>query len=430
MTSPHNSPPPKTILFASLGGSPQPVRTCLETIKPDFTVFVATEGSRASVDNNEAPQFSAPPPSMPHGANVPTMAALAGDYEILVVLPDEPDSIFTTVKAKLATLKSRYPEAKIIVDYTGGTKSMSAGMVYAAMSIPGIELQFMLGKRPDTTKIEDGTEKPQRMATDLLVAERLISEAEAAMRSFDYQVAAGILKRLLDKAEAGNYGDPAWRSRLEWRANFALGLHKWDIFDHFGAQKILMGILPATHPLLKRLERLCADKKEPEILFDLWLNAQRRAERGRFDDAIARAYRLVEWTAQWRFDVELGESTSKFPVEKLPGKYQKEWHLKDQEFFNLPLEKAWRVLGELKKDSHYGPAVKNKFEPMREILKKRNHSILAHGFSPVTQKLWKETEGWVKPNIIRLIQKNENLQLPEQLPCEFPGLSQISASPT
>lgn len=419
MTSPHNSPTPKIILVASLGGSPQPVRTCLETVKPDFTVFVATDGSRASISNNRTPDSAAQPPSKPMGANDPTMAALAGDHEILVVPPDEPDSIFAAVKLKLATLRSRHPEAKIIVDYTGGTKSMSAGMVYAAMSFPGIELQFMLGKRPDTNKIEDGTEKPQRMATDLLVAEQLIAEAEAAMRSFDYQVAAEKLKGLHAKAEIQKFGDAAWRNELQWRARFASGLHKWDIFDHTGAQKILTDILPATHPLLFRLERLCADEKEPEIIFDLWLNAMRRAKRGRFDDAVARAYRLVEWTAQWRFKVELGESTSKFPVEKLPDGYEKKWCLQDQKVCDLALERAWRVLGGRKNNSRYGLPVKAKIEPMRKILEKRNFSILAHGFEPVNQQLWEETVAWIKINIIYLIQRNEDIHLPEQLPAKF-----------
>ncbi|MDE8344360.1 MAG: TIGR02710 family CRISPR-associated CARF protein, partial [Acidocella sp.] len=397
MNTPTNPPSPKTILFASLGGSPQPVRTCLATVKPDFTVFVATAGSRGSVNTNEIPKSAAPSPSKPLSPNDPPLAVLAGDHEILEVRADEPDSIFSAVQARLTSLKRLHPEAKIIVDYTGGTKSMSAGMVYAAMSVPDIELQFMLGNRPDTTKIEDGTEKPQRMATDLLVAERLIAEAETAMRSFDYQVAVEILKRLLNTAETRKFGDVAWRARLRWRAHFASGLHNWDIFDHTGAQKILISILPEAHPLLKRLGRLCADKKEPEILFDLWLNAQRRASRGRFDDAVARAYRLVEWTAQWRIREELDESTTTFPVEKLPSKYRKEWCLKDQEFIDLPLERAWRVLGGSKKDSHYGPAVKAHIEAMREILKKRNKSILAHGFDPVTQKLWEETVGWIKP---------------------------------
>ena len=32
---------------------------------------------------------------------------------------------------------------------------------------------------------------------------------------------------------------------------------------------------------------------------DLWRNAERRAVQGRYDDAVARCYRMVEWTAQW-----------------------------------------------------------------------------------------------------------------------------------
>ena len=102
---------------------------------------------------------------------------------------------------------------------------MSAGMVYAAISAPGVELQFMLGERPDTDKVRDGTEMPQRMATDLLVAERLMAEAETGIKGYDFQVAADILHRLLDDAQARDFGSRRWRDELARKAAFAHGLY-------------------------------------------------------------------------------------------------------------------------------------------------------------------------------------------------------------
>ncbi len=413
---------PQTILIASLGGSPQPVRTAVSAIKPDLTVFVATEGTKASIISNEKPKPEPYSPPKSLGPDEPTLAELAGKNETLLVNPDEPDGIFAAVKDKLAYLKQQYPGAKIIVDYTGGTKSMSAGMVYAAISEEGVELQFMLGQRPDTTKIADGTEKPQRMATDLLVAERLIAEARAAMRSFDYQVAAAILERLHRDAETRQFGKREWRKALHDKAIFARGLHRWDIFDHTGANNDLEHIFPETHPLMQRLARLTSPEKEPEILFDLWLNALRRAERGRYDDAMARAYRMVEWVAQWRFRVKLGapNGTSKYPVTDIPSRYRKKWKLPESGYYDLGLVKAWKVLHEKGLDERYAKSVYDAIQKLEDILEKRNHSILAHGYEPVNEKLWGDAIGWIKPNIVALIQKNESLALPEQLPKNFP----------
>ena len=49
-------------------------------------------------------------------------------------------------------------------------------------------------------------------------------------------------------------------------------------------------------------------------------------------------------------------------------------------------------------------------------MKRRNMSILAHGFEPVSRKLWEEARDWIDVNIVHLIMRNENMPLPEQLP--------------
>ena len=85
-------------------------------------------------------------------------------------------------------------------------------------------------------------------------------------------------------------------------------------------------------------------RREPALLFDLWLNAERRAAQGRFDDAIARWYRLMEWTAQWQLKTKLDADTADFPPDLLPedadatpGRDGK---------IKIGLWQAWQVLGE------------------------------------------------------------------------------------
>src|SRR5208283_410335 len=86
-------------------------------------------------------------------------------------------------------------------------------------------------------------------------------------------------------------------------------LADWDAFRHAAAVALARGAKAnawlAGHRLAEPLSRLAALRREPDFALcaDLWLNAQRRATGGRFDDAVARLYRLTEAAVQaqlWR----------------------------------------------------------------------------------------------------------------------------------
>ena len=73
-------------------------------------------------------------------------------------------------------------------------------------------------------------------------------------------------------------------------------------------------------PLLAALKRLTTEDEtqEPARLFDLWRNAERRAAQGRYDDAVARVYRLLEWSAQWLLRSRCGIDTGDVSPERVP----------------------------------------------------------------------------------------------------------------
>ena len=170
------------------------------------------------------------------------------------------------------------------------------------------------------------------------------------------------------------------------------------------------------------------DKREVARLFDLWLNAERRAVQGRFDDAAARWYRLMEWTAQWLLGKILGiSSTAKFPRKELPEGFVVAGT--DEE---IPVDswKAWQVVkGRFDRDARgvedsAREFIDGKESEFRDLLQKRNHSILAHGFEPVDQADWKRIKSFTEEHflcVLRAAQREVGLKMePRQLPAAPP----------
>ena len=205
-------------------------------------------------------------------------------------------------------------------------------------------------------------------------------------------------------------------------------LAHWDDFDHAGALRLIdpfAGAVarryPTMLPTLRLLSSEAAPSRHPARLFDLWLNAQRRAGQGRFDDAVARVYRLIEWTAQWLISSKLGADTSDFPACLLPSDVDA--RPDSQGKIKLALRAAWQVASR-----HVpGPALQfmaSHGSELLDLLSIRNNSILAHGFDSVPQPSWKRMERWAQDRFLPVLDhyaKEAGLKKPpEQLPTDPP----------
>ncbi len=153
-----------------------------------------------------------------------------------------------------------------------------------------------------------------------------------------------------------------------------------------GQYRSLVGKALGLHlKALSLLDQPDGKGREPLQLYDLWLNAERRAAQGRYDDAIARVYRLMEWTAQWRLRLHAGIDTSAISEEQIPpdmvftknraGAYQ------------AGLYQSWQLVAK----SLRGPArefIEENESKLLDYLLVRNHSILTHGFVPIGRAQW------------------------------------------
>jgi len=141
-----------------------------------------------------------------------------------------------------------------------------------------------------------------------------------------------------------------------------------------------------------------------ERIADLLENAKRRGDyENKYDDAIARLYRLIEYLAQikivqkglYKQDSKNNPDTENLNIEKLPKslqeKYLREKNIRDNKI-KLGLVKSYELLydlnDELGKIFMYEYNMKN--SELKNILKLRNNSILAHGFTPIKKTTYKK----------------------------------------
>ena len=419
-------------LLCTVGGSHQPILKAIESAAPTHVCFFCTDrdpetrrpGSIAQVTGLGKvikADFGDDKPTLP---NIPIQAGLDhSGFEARIVPADDLDGAYGVMRRAAADLAERFPGARLVADYSGGTKTMTAALVCAALERDDTELQLVAGARADLVRVRDGTEQAMTASVARLRLARAVAPYLAAWRRFAYHEAAEGLDGIRIAADAAD------RARLRLALALSQALARWDDFDHAGALKLVetyagrvAPCYPAMLPALQCLTRDDDQRHAAARLWDLWLNAERRARQGRFDDATARVYRLIEWTAQWQLRTKLGADTADFPREWLPAgvdaRPDRDGRIK------IGLWSAWQVVGE----HLQGPArelIADHGTELRDLLSIRNDSILAHGFRPVQRPEWERMGGWMQERflpVLKHLAEESGLKKPlEQLPTEPPA---------
>jgi len=418
----------KTTLLCTVGGSHQPIVRAIEHLRPDHVCFVCSDDDPATGNKGSYTQvegkgsvikahFSDEKPTLP---NIPTLAGLRPDQvSVLRVQADNLDDIYRTVTDWLGE-RDRAAE-RIVADYTGGTKTMSAALVAVALD-EGIELQLVSGSRSNLVKVESGAEYVVPAAVAESRFRRRLAQALTPWQRFAYDESALILEEIEPPT------NPELRGEYERAIGVSRALAAWDRFDHSSARTILSRYRPklgrSWGPLLGTLDLMDNPTRgEPLRLFDLWRNAERRAAQGRYDDAVARTYRLLEWSAQWMLQTSAGIATDDVPEDKIPPGIELTRNRQGQ--YQAGLFNAWAMA------ANYGGEAAATFwqaeeQNMLDLLKSRNHSILAHGFEPISAEHWQSFSKWVNNKLLPLLltltseEPYRIKKLPEQLPTMLP----------
>ncbi len=394
-----------TTLFITVGGSPAPIITAIQSLRPDRTIFICSSGPRGSLSQIVG---EGTPCEIRRGAeivdrqpNIPTQLGLGDRFNpdtdlVLLENPDDLAECYRLISAKIKEI-NQATEIDGYADYTGGTKTMSLSLAMAALDY-GLALYLTTNAtRENLFRVERG-QSTERAPTTLLTVERTLNqELPRFLQAFNYGGAIATLQALLQSLEL-----PTDQKRqIRQLRDIYAGFDAWDRFDHLTAWDLIslhMGQVQPHGLALKRVlgsrQAIDADFTAPEsipghgyeLVEDLVLNAQRRAQQQRYDDAVGRLYRALELLAQIRLRQRYSLETGDLDLTKLPeplrDTYAAERNPRTGKV-QIPLWKSYSLLSQLP-DDPLGHQFQTQAGSLQNALQVRNYSLFAHGFKPTT----------------------------------------------
>jgi len=388
------------------------VKPLIKTVRdsrPDFTVFVV---SGESLENAQAiavalglKDAGATAILNENGADgggltevaPPTPAPAATCRIVSLENPEDFDSVFRAVNRIFRELvRCSYTPDDIQLDFTSGTKAMTAGAALSAVYNQCASLKYITGERRNGLVMDDTerflTIEPKRILRlyEMKVAGKLIYHLR-------FDASLEILKEIKEQIL-----DPEEATELATMRQLAGAYLAWELFNHDAARKDFTKLTPATShcpaylptpAIIKHLEHLTQKDRDSSgaRLGDLFNNARRRAQEGKYDDAVARLYRAVELCAQNRLGSQYGIQTADVDLGKVPASPYREslpqcYDAGDGKT-KIGLFRAYELLDVL--GDPLGVAFRER-KSMTGRIKKRNNSILAHGMEPVSDALCKK----------------------------------------
>jgi CRISPR-associated protein (TIGR02710 family) len=398
---------PLTFLIATVGGAPQPIVASIIKWKPTHVIFVVSDDSRDNVTEDRTINGKLSPCILT-SLKTNGVSEFKGRWSFFGI--SDPQDYTALVREmrrldnKVTEWRTSYgdPNPKIVVDFTGGTKAMSAAMALVASRWKNSLVSYVGGterEKDGVGVVVSGKEQILHSQNPWEALGYLVEEqARVLFNSGDFASA----KRLLEPAR--NAAPSPRKEELNVLIELNDFFDLWDKFQHTEAQTKFAKIeknwnnLPSNNGIKiwfsrsnSLLEKLCgADTAENRHAraIDLLANAARRIKQGAYDDAVARLYRATEALAQARLLTHNFTDTANISFAALPVSLKQEWTNRpknEAKCLKLALQDDYKLLSAL--DDELG----KKFtelkldDPQKSPLSARNHSILAHGYQPISK---------------------------------------------
>ena len=241
---------------------------------------------------------------------------------------NDADAAYAHFDRVLAAVLQDFAPEDVVVDFTRGTKAMSAALVLAATRRAIPRLRYVTGQRDRRGMVEPGSEQVRGIRTTVIDGHRRLDLARELLRRGDFAAVANVLpdpagpsaplypNDVIDtakavRAAAGFYA--AW-DRLDHAAAATVDAaappsHDWRRFWPTPDARAWVGTL-AQEPERTDHRRMAARLRR--LAVDLLANGERRVRQGQNEDALVRAYRLLELIGQARlFDHGLDSANLK-----------------------------------------------------------------------------------------------------------------------
>ena len=346
----------------------------INKISPDYIVFFASEISRTTIDYVKE-LFEADDDVFIEGE----------DYEISILYDiDSFNDCFETFERMVWKFNILSEDKhEIIMDYTSGTKTMSAAMACCGMFY-SVDLISVTGDRKNGT-VSLGTETIKYQNLYKVYDKFSLMRVRNYFNANRFYTASEILERIVDE-----------NIHTEDLINLSNAYYAWDNMDFDVAYDFLTKVdlnllelneikddikinLNALGTIVRSQHE---NLKNCYILASLINNSIRRADEYKYDDAIARLYRAFELIAQIRLSTYRLNS-SDLDIDVLLEKNVSEEFIDNLEKtrvdgkIKIGLIKDFEVLDELGDElGKYFAENRNK---INNLTIKRNNSILAHG---------------------------------------------------
>jgi CRISPR-associated protein (TIGR02710 family) len=376
----------------------------IEAANPDFVYFVCSRTSQKTADTLES--------RLPERIQRERFE-ISDENNVDILFND-----FMELIGSLRRDRECEP-ADLRMDYTSGTKAMSAAAILAAVSSGMNCIQYIAGQRKDGV-VQAGLEDIKTISPTRFMASVHLNQSIENLRALRYDAASAALAAVV--VDALPPSDRDLPSALD---ALIKGYQAWDVFR----QDIAFELLKTTSRPHYKIQDLLFPKEKigrfsqlkqtlfPEkmkncdsspkalitedVLADLFNNAIRRMREGKYDDACARLYRLTEMCAQFalqKHNIDTGHVREEQIPEACRTKYCFEHEKKGQKEAKLGLHKNFELLRDL------GNPVGDLLSPKTDFaatISTRNSSILAHGMMPVSR----ETCEKLRDHVFHLLQQ-------------------------
>lgn len=348
--------------------------------------------------------------------------------------------------------KLGFKNDNIIVDFTFGTKAITAGLIVASI-FKKIKKCTYVGsggeKRSSNGIVISGSENLNKIEPRIIYDDYNFEYFKSYFNSYKFAACMDLIESFSDRffIRIFNRNKDSFDS-AEKDIDYAHiikscfkklvdGYYFWDKFDYESALERLKKIgdykvfllqldLETFNKNIEFIENIVRLKKQgnkypQDIAVDLFLNSIRREKEDKFDDALIRCYRIIEYISQSVLFNEFGIDVGNVDLNKLKIiLMQRNFSSADKDFDyikkNIISEITKRIGNAYKKTYITSGLQKNykllnilkhplgiKFENDPEINNKleiRNKSILIHGLDPINKKNFDNLKEWVNSYLV------------------------------
>lgn len=381
------------LMLMSLGGSPEPLIKSIKAYMPEHIVFFASHES-VSLSGE-------------------IFKALDYRPDVEYELTENPNLMFECYRSARKSVdrikKTGMSSEDVLVDYTGGTKVMTAALVMATLGYP-FRFNYVGGDKRNKEGVGIVTDGHEKMFGEMNPWSVFAEEERRQVVTLFNQGNFSAVTEIINSFDR----EPPLQIKNYFRfvKPLAEGFLNWDQFNHKAALRRLSEGFEAladyislyNDPALKAFlvevqsgiafvgrvieETESMNKYRRIIITDLLNNANRRISERKYDDAAARFYRALELYGQIMFQEVAGCHNDRVPQETIPENLRPEFFRKYRDpgkgTLKLPQTATFEFLKE--KGHEAGLRFFERHKAIRDIQSNRNGSILAHGITPISEK--------------------------------------------